>query len=81
MFVLLIVYVPLFLIAYLIYRIAFSITKIVRTKIHNHKENVGAVSLEKSVERLNELLKSGLISKSDYDEQLSRLISKTGVSQ
>lgn len=79
---LMIVLAPVMLLVYGIYRLSF---------VAQANESVKGVSvpvakstpveekvepLEEQVKRLNDLLKKGLISKPDYDEQLSRLVSK-----
>ena len=75
---LMIVFVPLLVIAYAVYRLvrlvldAYSKSK--KRPLHDQVQ----VTLEVRVKRLNELLNAGVISKNDYDEQLSRLIDKRG---
>ena len=73
---LMIVLAPLFGLAYAVYRaVRLLKNSLTRIKRRGHSE-AGQDSLEARVRKLNDLLHAGLISKSDYDEQLSRLIGK-----
>ena len=73
---LMIVYVPILAITYVVYRlIRVIMTNCQNCKWRRNKEHKNA-SLEDRIKRLNELLSKGVITKADYDEQLSRLIKK-----
>ena len=70
---LMLVYVPILAIAYVVYRLIRIIMKnCPNCKWRKHKKT----SLEDRIKRMNELLSKGVITKADYDEQLSRLIEK-----
>ncbi len=73
---LMLVYIPILVITYAVYRlIRVIITNCPNCKWRRNKEYKNT-SLEGRINRLNELLSKGVITKVDYDEQLSRLIEK-----
>ena len=73
---LMLVYVPILVITYAVYRlIKVIIINCPNCKWSRNKEHKN-ISLEDRINRLNELLSKGVITKADYDEQLSRLIEK-----
>ena len=73
---LMLVYVPMLAVAYVVYRlIRVLMTNCPNCKWSRNKEHKDT-SLEDRINRLNELLSKGAITKADYDEQLSRLIEK-----
>ena len=71
---LMLVYVPILAIAYVVYRL---IRVIMRNCPNCEWRKIKKISLEDRITRLNELLRKGVITKADYDEQLSRLIEKS----
>lgn len=71
-----IIIVPLLYITYYIYRLVRFLSSKLDTNGNACRNQSVSGAIEEKVRKLNELFRAGVITKTDYDEQLSRLISK-----